>query len=69
MGIDGDSIDIVIVVVILYFILLPEYFGMRRNTPKPVNRIGGKGLSRDPPKPPHFSNNHNFSKIKPKNKN
>ena len=41
MDIDGDSIDIVIVVVILYFILLPEYFGMRRNTPKPVNRIGG----------------------------
>ena len=38
MGIDGDSIDIVIVVVILYFILLPEYFGMRRITPKPVKR-------------------------------
>ena len=42
MGIDGDSIDIVIVVVILYFILLPEYFGMRRNTPKPVNSIKTK---------------------------
>ena len=36
MDIDGDLIDIVFIVVILYFILLPEYFIKTRNTSNPV---------------------------------
>ena len=36
MGIDGDLIDIVFDVVILYFILLPEYFVKNHNTSNPV---------------------------------
>ena len=39
MGIDGDLVDIFFVVVILYFILLPEYFVKTHNTSNPVNSI------------------------------
>ena len=37
MDIDGDLIDIIFVFVILYFILLPEYFGQRQITSKAFN--------------------------------
>ena len=37
MNIDGDLIDIIFVVVILYFILLSEYFVKTHNTSNPVN--------------------------------
>ena len=38
MDIDGDLINIVFVVVILYFILLPEYFVKTHLTSNPVNK-------------------------------
>ena len=34
-----------------------------------VNRIGVNALWGEQPKPPQFSNNHNFPKIDPKDKN